>query len=147
MQHTALCRAAHSTMQSSTQSRACSRAKQSRAEHSTARRWRVSFIARQAVTAWFDSASLPAGAPPPHPQHTVCRADRAACSMPCSTQHHAEQTKQHSAMQSSTQHAMQHTGCRADSTAGSIPRGTHHPDQQHPACHAAHRMQSRQRSS
>ena len=39
-------------------------------------------------------------------QHSV-QADRAACSMPCSTQHHAEQTEQHRAQQSSTKHAEQ----------------------------------------
>ena len=63
-------------------------------------------------------------------QHTaVCRADRAAVSsMPCSTQHSAEQRGQHSAQQSSTQHAEQ--------------------TEQHAACHAAHSiMQSRQSST
>ena len=59
-------------------------------------------------------------------QHSV-QADRAACSMPCSTQHHAEQKGQHSAQQSSTKHAEQ--------------------TQQHAACHVAHSiMQGRQSS-
>ena len=63
---------------------------------------------------------------------------RAAHSVPCSRQHYAEQTEQHaachaahsiiaeqtgqhSAQQSSTQHAMQHTACRADRAVQCIP--------------------------